>query len=183
VKTAFEKQISLSEEPRTMEEVTALLSTHFTDEFKKKFVVENVIETEEGFQTFGSDFAPYYIPNFSYTDETKAVKKGDSVYLIEYFTYEDGPVYFEDGYQGVKLTKNDGELKIDEVLYTLPEELDGEWISETASPVMNDQAKNIQGMESAEGESKSSPLSSRYLNKLSFIFSGYFVSERQDHLL
>ncbi|RIW29510.1 DUF3993 domain-containing protein [Bacillus salacetis] len=171
VQTAFDKQVSLSEKPRTMEEINAILDSHFTDQFKEKFVLENVIETEEGFQTFGSDFAPFYIPNFSYSDETKAVKKGDSVFLIEYFRYEEGPVYFEDGYQGVKLTNVDGVLKIEDILYTMPEELKNELNVEDTSSVSD--------MKSETDEKKTAPLSAQYMNKQYHIFSGYFLDNEQ----
>ncbi|EDL65059.1 DUF3993 domain-containing protein [Bacillus sp. SG-1] len=174
VQTAFEKQVSLSEKPRTMEEIHAILDTHFTDSFKDKFLLENVIETEEGFQTFGSDFAAYYIPNFSYSDKTKAVKKGETVYLVEYFTYEEGPVYFEDGYQGVKLTEENGELKVEDIFFTLPNELEGEAEREVTEP-----AENPQNVQTAKGENHVAPLSFSYVNKQYRIFQGYFLDDVQ----
>ncbi|WP_421384332.1 DUF3993 domain-containing protein [Bacillus salacetis] len=165
VQTAFEKQVSLSEKPRNLEEINAILDTHFTEGFKEKFMLDNVIETEEGFQTFGSDFASYYIPHFTYSDKTRAVKKGQTVYLYEYFTYEEGPVYFEDGYQGVKLKKINGVLKVEDIFYGLPKELEGEPGDE-----------NVQDVQTAKGERNAAPLSS-YLKKQYLIFQGFFLEE------
>jgi hypothetical protein len=170
VQTAFDKQVSLSEKPRSMEEINAILETHFTDGFKDKFTLENVIETDEGFQTFGSDFASYYIPNFSYSDKTRAVKKGKTVYLVEYITYEEGPVYFEDGFQGVRLEEINGVLKINDIFYRLPEELEGEVKKDEASP-----SEKAESVKTAEGESKVTPLSSSYMIKQHRIFEGYFL--------
>ncbi|TYS83461.1 DUF3993 domain-containing protein [Rossellomorea aquimaris] len=172
VETSFNKQVSLSEKPREMNEIDAILNTHFTESFKKKFVLENVIETDEGFQTFGSDFASYYIPNFSYTDKTEAVKKGETVYLYEYITYEEGPVYFEDGYQGVKLVTENGDLKVDDIFFTLPKELEMRENGKEASST-----EEVQELETAEGEGVSSPLSVSYRNKLYIIFKGYFLDD------
>ncbi|MGF2615458.1 DUF3993 domain-containing protein [Rossellomorea aquimaris] len=170
VETSFDKQVSLSEKPREMNEIDAILRTHFTERFTKKFVLENVIETDEGFQTFGSDFASYYIPNFSYTEKTEAVKKGETVYLYEYITYEDGPVSFEDGYQGVKLVKENGDLKVDDIFFELPEELE---VRENTKEESTDEG--TRDLETAAGENNLAPLSVSYLTKQYFIFQGYFL--------
>ncbi|WP_409253527.1 DUF3993 domain-containing protein [Bacillus sp. SCS-153A] len=175
VQSAFDKQVSLSEKPRTMKEIHAILDTHFTEDFKGKFLMENLIETKEGFfQTFGSDFAAYYIPNFSYSDKTKAVKKGDTVYLFEYITYEEGPVYFEDGYQGVKLAEENGVLKVEDIFFTLPAELEGSEGSDVPEPV-----KSKEDLETVQGESFGSPHSFIYMNKQYRIFQGYFLDVDQ----
>jgi hypothetical protein len=177
VKKAFEKQVSLSEKPRTMEEIETLMDTHFTQDFRDKFILENVIQTDEGFQTFGSDFAAYYIPNFQYEEKTNAVKKGEAIYLYEYFTYEDGPVYFDDGYQAVKLVKQDGVLKVDDIFYSLPEEIKG-IISEPESSDFNAEQGSTPKPEIVIGEQEASaPLSLSYWNKQLLIFKGFFLDE------
>ncbi|WP_456271714.1 DUF3993 domain-containing protein [Bacillus sp. AK031] len=175
VKRAFEKQVSLSEKPRTMEEVEAVMDTHFTSEFRDKFILENVIQTDEGFQTFGSDFAAYYIPNFQYGEKTKTVKKGEAIYLYEYFTYDDGPVYFEDGYQAVKLVKQDGVLKVDDIYYSLPEEVKG-IISDREESGFDAEREMAPHPDTVLGEEEASaPLSLYYWNKQLLIFQGFFL--------
>ncbi|MGM0844409.1 MAG: DUF3993 domain-containing protein [Bacillota bacterium] len=172
VQTSFDKQVSLSEKPRNMSDIEAILNTHFTESFKDKFVLENVIETDEGFQTFGSDFAPYYIPNFTYTESTEVVKKGETVYLYEYIAYEEGPVYFEDGYQGVILIKEDGDLKVDDIFYTIPNELEAGNSTIEESP-----SEESLDVTTAKGKNHTAPLSVSYVNKQYSIFEGYFLDE------
>jgi len=63
------------------------LDKHFTGDFIEKFVQANVVKVDGGYTAFGSDFAPYYIPFFSYDKNTEIVygKKGDVIYVQEEF--------------------------------------------------------------------------------------------------
>ncbi|CAH0345900.1 DUF3993 domain-containing protein [Bacillus sp. CECT 9360] len=131
---AFQKQVSLSEESRSLEEISEVLDTHFTDSFKKTFIHENVVKTDGGYATAGTDFAFYYIPFFSYSENTEVTYEPDTERLLvrEYFPGSvEGPVNSEDHYETVVLVKEDGTWKIADVLYD-NEQAKGSTVSETA---------------------------------------------------
>ena len=82
------------------------------------FWKENIFDEEGEFVTYGSDFAPYYIPFFQFSNETKVVISPESIYVFEFFPAStDGPVGYDDHYEGVLLKENDGGWKADEYLY------------------------------------------------------------------
>jgi hypothetical protein len=118
LQNAFQVQVSLSEQTRTKKEINDLLDPYFSESYQKLFWDENVFEEEGKFVTYGSDFALYYIPFFQYSDETKMIISQDSIYVFEFFpSNSDGPVGYEDHYEGILLKKENGGWKIDEFLY------------------------------------------------------------------
>jgi hypothetical protein len=115
---AFKVQVSLSEQTRTKEEINDLLNPYFSKSYQKLFWDENVFEEEGKFVTYGTDFALYYIPFFQYSDETKMIISQDNIYVFEFFPAStDGPVGYEDHYEGILLKKENEGWKIDEFLY------------------------------------------------------------------
>ncbi|WP_160118337.1 DUF3993 domain-containing protein [Bacillus sp. V59.32b] len=131
---AFQKQVSLSEESRSLEEINEVLDTHFTDSFKKTFIHENVVKTDGGYATAGTDFAFYYIPFFSYSENTEVIYESDTdtLFVQENFPGSvEGPVNSESHYETVVLVKEDGTWKIADVLYD-DEKAEGSTVSETA---------------------------------------------------
>ncbi|MFJ7752119.1 DUF3993 domain-containing protein [Peribacillus muralis] len=120
VKDALENQGSISEEVRTKEAINAKLQKHFTDDFIKKFVQANVVEAEGGYTAFGSDFAPYYIPFFSYDENTEVVygTNGEVIYVQEEFPdTEDGPVSSGKHVESVTLIKENDVWKVKDVKF------------------------------------------------------------------
>ncbi|MFF2457295.1 DUF3993 domain-containing protein [Peribacillus simplex] len=120
VQDAMENQGSISEEVRTKEAIEAKLDKHFTGDFIKKFVEANVVEVDGGYMAFGSDFAPYYIPFFSYDKNTEIVygKNGDVIYVQEEFQDTgDGPVSMKKHVESVTLKKENDVWKITDVNY------------------------------------------------------------------
>ncbi|WP_170971538.1 DUF3993 domain-containing protein [Peribacillus simplex] len=120
VQDAMENQGSISEEVRTKEAIEGKLDKHFTDDFIKKFVQANVVKVDGGYTAFGSDFAPYYIPFFSYDKNTEIIyeKNGDYIYVQEEFRDTgDGPVSMEKHVESVTLKKENGVWKITDVKY------------------------------------------------------------------
>ena len=118
LQNAFQVQVSLSEQTRTEKEINDLLDPYFSERYQKLFWDENVFEEEGKFVTYGSDFALYYIPFFHYSDETKMNTSKDSIYVFEFFpANSDGPVGWEDHYEGILLKKENGGWKIDKYLY------------------------------------------------------------------
>ncbi|MFB3168906.1 DUF3993 domain-containing protein [Neobacillus sp. 179-C4.2 HS] len=115
---AFQAQISLSDQTRTKQEIRDVLSPYFSEEYQKMFWDENMFEEEGKFVTYGSDFAFYYIPFFQYSGETKVVISPESIYVLQFFPpTTDGPVSYEDHYEGIMLKKMDGSWKIADYLY------------------------------------------------------------------
>ncbi|MEH7493610.1 DUF3993 domain-containing protein [Neobacillus niacini] len=118
VRDAFQAQISLSDQTRTKQEISDVLSPYFSDEYQKMFWDENIFEEEGKFVTYGSDFAFYYIPFFQYSEETKVINSPESIYILQFFpSTSDGPVSYEDHYEGIMLKKMDGGWKVAEYLY------------------------------------------------------------------
>lgn len=132
---AFQTQVSLSEEYRSLEQISAVLDAHFTDSFKDKFIDENVVKTDEGYATEGTDVAFYYIPFFSYSENTEVIYDSDkdTLFVQEYFQGSvEGPVNSEGHYETVVLVKEDGLWKIADVLYD-DQKAEGSIVSETAA--------------------------------------------------
>ncbi|CAM3760579.1 DUF3993 domain-containing protein [Mesobacillus thioparans] len=122
---AFESQVSLSESGRTMEEIDSILNPYFTDAYKSNFIEENVVGQENEFQTYGTDFAPYYIPFYAFSEKTKVVEMESEIYVVEFFpATTEGPVGYEDHYEGLKLVKEKEGWKVAEYLYDqVPQEV------------------------------------------------------------
>ncbi|MDO7486621.1 DUF3993 domain-containing protein [Peribacillus frigoritolerans] len=120
VQDAMENQGSISEEVRSKEAIEGMLDQHFTDDFIEKFVQANVVKVDGGYIAFGSDFAPYYIPFFSYDKNTEIVygKNGDVIYVQEEFQDTgDGPVSMGKHVESVTLKKENGVWKVMDVKY------------------------------------------------------------------
>lgn len=122
---AFEAQVSLSDRGRSMPEIEEILDPYFTDGFKSMFIDENVVGQENQFQTYGSDFAPYYIPFYGFSDKTKVVNLDNEIYVLEYFPGNgEGPVSYENHYEALKLINENGSWKVSEYLYDdIPKEV------------------------------------------------------------
>ncbi|MDQ0879773.1 DUF3993 domain-containing protein [Peribacillus sp. V2I11] len=120
VQDAMKNQASISEEVSTKEAIEAKLDKHFTGDFIEKFVQENVVKVDGGYTAFGSDFAPYYIPFFSYDKNTEIAygKNGDFIYVQEEFQYTgDGPASMEKHVESVTLKKENDVWKVMDVKY------------------------------------------------------------------
>ncbi|AYA75238.1 hypothetical protein DOE78_07250 [Bacillus sp. Y1] len=116
---AFQAQVSLSEEGRTEEEVNSILKPYFTDSYNQLFKKENMVE-ENGLQfTYGTDFAPYYIPFFQFSDQTEIVINKNSIYVYEFFEGQnEGPVTYKDHFEAIILKKeHTGNWKVSDYLY------------------------------------------------------------------
>lgn len=122
---AFDSQVSLSEKSRTMEEIEAVLDPYFTEDYKSRFIEENVVGQENEYQTYGTDFALYYIPFYAFSEKTKVVEMENEIYVVEFFPGNtEGPVGYEDHYEGLKLVKETGNWKVADYLYDdVPQEV------------------------------------------------------------
>jgi Protein of unknown function (DUF3993) len=124
VKEAFQTQVSLSEKPQPMEDIEKQLHASFTEELTDSFIEENVVQAEGGYLTFGSDFAPYYIPFFSYDKSTNVHYEDGKWYIWEERSSEDeGPVSTASGVEAVVLIKEKGDWKVSSITNEIPDQL------------------------------------------------------------
>ncbi|WP_404462060.1 DUF3993 domain-containing protein [Sutcliffiella horikoshii] len=105
LKDAFQSQLSLGEKHHSLEEIDQILDPYFTKEYQQSFQKEHLFKEEAGYITYGTDFPTYYIPFFSYDEETKVVKgKDGEIIVYEFFASdEDMPSLYDDHYEYVKL--------------------------------------------------------------------------------
>ncbi|SEN32419.1 Protein of unknown function [Mesobacillus persicus] len=110
---AFSAQVSLSEVERSLEGVKEVLFPYFSDDYIDMFIKENVVEENGKFFTLGSDFARYYIPFYTYSNQTKVVQLNDSVFVVEFFPAStEGPVTYDDHYVALELKSENTGWKI-----------------------------------------------------------------------
>ncbi|MGR3763671.1 DUF3993 domain-containing protein [Rossellomorea sp. NS-SX7] len=124
VKEAFHTQVSLSQQPQSLDAIENQLHRFFTEGVSDSFIDENVVKVEDGYQTFGSDFAPYYIPFFKY-DESTQVKYTDGKWYIweERAGEDEGPVSTAPGVEAVVLIKEKGDWKVSSIMNELPDNI------------------------------------------------------------
>jgi len=122
---AFEAQVSLSEQGRSMDEIEGILAPYFTEDYMSLFIKENVVGQENQYQTYGTDFAPYYIPFYAFSEKTKVVDMKDEIYVLEYFPGNgEGPVSYDSHYEGLKIVKENSGWKVEDYMYDeIPEEV------------------------------------------------------------
>ncbi|UII57225.1 DUF3993 domain-containing protein [Cytobacillus spongiae] len=139
LQSAFEAQVSLSEKERSMEEVNKVLSPYFSKEYSELFLEENLHSFNGQFITFGTDFAFFYIPYFSYTDDTKIVREDNLVYVFEFFpANNEGPVSYSDHYDGLLLEETSEGVLVTKKLYNdVPEDI----LSEVNNEKLTDQKR------------------------------------------
>lgn len=121
----FRAQVSLSEEKRDLAEVYETLAPYFTKQTASDFLEENLYEKNGKYFTLGSDFALYYIPFFTYSEETKIKTGEDSLFVYEFFPeISEGIVTYKSHYQGILLVREQEKWKISEFYYNVdPENL------------------------------------------------------------
>ncbi|WP_174733748.1 DUF3993 domain-containing protein [Mesobacillus harenae] len=135
LKSAFQAQVSLSEKNRTMQEVDAVLDEYFSQSYKELFKQENLVQEGNSYRTYGSDFAPYYIPFYNFSDKTKVIEDEGKIYVVEFFSGDhEGPVNYEDHYEGLLLEKESEKWKVAEYMFdNIPES-----VLEKGFPVENE---------------------------------------------
>jgi Protein of unknown function (DUF3993) len=118
LKSGFMAQVSLSEKGRSLKEVALILEPYFSDSFIEIFLNENIVEEGGQYVTYGSDFAPYYIPFYSYSDKTRVVNHNDSIFVVEFFPpVTEGPVNYDGHYQAVEIERLEKGLKVTKIWY------------------------------------------------------------------
>jgi hypothetical protein len=122
---AFQAQVELSEKERSLKEIEAILSPFFSESYQKVFLQENLFDINGKYITYGSDFAPYYIPFFQFSERTKVASLHDKIYVFEYFPGNvEGPVSYESHFEGILIERVADSFKVSEYLYdNIPNEI------------------------------------------------------------
>lgn len=103
---------------RTYDEVEQILAPYFHEDYAATFLEENLMKEEEGYIVYGSDFALYFVPFYSYTDETKMLfdQKENKMYVYELFKAPDsGPFSYKNHYEVITLEKKNSNWVISEL--------------------------------------------------------------------
>ncbi|WP_078547448.1 DUF3993 domain-containing protein [Litchfieldia alkalitelluris] len=169
---AFNAQLSLSEKLRNLEEINRILNSYFIKDYTELFLKENLFEEKDGYIVYGSDFAPYYIPYFSYTPETKIIHDAqkDKYYVYEHFDESsEGPVNYEDHYATVTLQYTNDTWKISEL--TIDQSLNSEILE-------LEKQENATEVKTAEMARKSEHTITNKVFRL-FSSSGYSILEME----
>lgn len=105
LKDAFQSQLSLGETHHSLEEIDQILDPYFTKEYQQSFLKEHLFKEDAGYITYGTDFPAYYIPFFSYDEETKVIEGevGEKIVYEFFASDEDMPSLYDDHYEYVKL--------------------------------------------------------------------------------
>lgn len=118
LKQAFNRQVSLSEKVRSMEEIEELLNPFFSQEYLQKFLDANLYEEDGKYCTYGTDFGQYFIPYLRFSEQTKVVIESNQIYVFEHFEKNhEGPVGYDEHDEGILLEKINGDWKITTYLY------------------------------------------------------------------
>lgn len=115
---ALSAQVSLGDKFRSEKEMTEVLSQYFTEEYQKLFVAEHIFSEPEGFIMYGSDVFDYFIPMYSYDENTKIMTGKNKIIVTEYFLPQlEGPVVWEKPhYESITIIKTKAGWKISDYL-------------------------------------------------------------------
>ncbi|MGM0873405.1 MAG: DUF3993 domain-containing protein [Bacillota bacterium] len=151
LQNAFHAQISLTEKPRSQDEIKQILSTYFENELIEKYVEANVHPLDNQFIVYGTDFPMYTIPFFTYDERTKVLEQANERMIFEFFpATTDGPVGYDDHYEVVKMYKTNEGWKI----YSIENESkQPEMIGEQTT--LNEEITKGEGNVETEGEIQS----------------------------
>ncbi|MFC3884295.1 DUF3993 domain-containing protein [Bacillus songklensis] len=117
----FQAQVKLGEKHVTKQQAVSILSPYFDSSYIQRFLDENLVKEAQGYITYGSDYALYYIPYFSYDDLTNVMydPKHQKIYVYEHFpAVTDGPVTYGDHYELMVLRKQHSSWKIEQYVYS-----------------------------------------------------------------
>lgn len=120
VKEAFTAQISLGKQFYSMDEVKSILSPYFTNDYIALFNEENLTEQNGKFIAYGRDFALFYVPFFSYDEQTKIVFADDqkTIFVYQFFKATGEGMIIKNHYKTLVLHFEDDQLKIKDIFYS-----------------------------------------------------------------
>lgn len=119
---AFLAQLSLGDNYRTPEEVSQILSPFFTDHYQQLFNTEHLFSEPEGLIMYGTDVMDYFIPLYSYDENTKVMTTSNKIIVYEYFLpqIEGSVIWDKPHYEVLTITRSNGDWQISD--YEISEE-------------------------------------------------------------
>lgn len=115
---ALSAELSLGDKFRSEKEMTEVLSPYFTNDYQKLFIAEHIFSEPEGFIMYGSDVFDYFIPMYSYDNNTKIITGKNKMIVTEYFLPQlEGPVIWDKPhYESITIIKTKDGWKISDYL-------------------------------------------------------------------
>ena len=170
---SFELQVSLSEQPRTMDEIRDLLKESFSEEYAEDFINMNVQKSMDGsgYLTYGTDIALYYIPFFTYGEDTKFgySSTNDHWYVYEWFPENaDGPVSYDGHYEAIGLTYENNKWVINDYQIAFDPE-----VIDTSKEITKKPNENEQVSSTTIIDRMTSFISYGFINQMSHWFGIY----------
>lgn len=120
VEEAFHAQVSLGNQFYTIDQVTHILSPYFTNDYMALFNAENLVEQNGKYITYGKDFALYYVPFFTYSEQTKVAfdDNSDTIFVYEFFKATGEGMIIKDHYRTIVLNDKEDQLQIKDVFFS-----------------------------------------------------------------
>ena len=115
VKNASNAQLSLTEKNRSLQEVEAILSPYFSNLYNQYFIEEHLQEERGGYRTAETDFTIFYVPFFTYTEQTEIIfdEQQTSIHIMEFFPKDSEHFsLYDDHYESITMRKIGDEWKI-----------------------------------------------------------------------
>jgi len=112
---ALKAQLSLGDKFHTDKEMNSILSPFFTIDYQNLFLAEHIFSEPEGYILYGTDVFDYFIPMYSYDNNTKIMTDNKNKMVVyEYFLPQlEGPVIWEKPhYESITMIKTEGGWKI-----------------------------------------------------------------------
>lgn len=106
---AFNAQVSLNKQARTLEEMEQSLSPFFNREYILAFLEDNLEGTNGEYRTYRSIYSTNYIPYFQYSNSTKVEIGEDKILVYDFHDsiHYDG-VEYKGSYEGLLLSNING---------------------------------------------------------------------------
>ncbi|MGD6833112.1 DUF3993 domain-containing protein [Sutcliffiella halmapala] len=112
---AKEAQFSLGEKHRDMTEIQNELDPYFSRDYQAQFLDAHLFKEEQGYITYGTDVPHFYIPFFTYGENTK-IKQDEAtgrLFAYEFFDVDESEAnLYPDHYEYVELEKNEQGLQV-----------------------------------------------------------------------
>jgi hypothetical protein len=123
---AQQAQFSLGEKHRDMTEIQNVLDPYFSRDYQEQYLDAHLFKEEQGYITYGTDVPHFYIPFFTFDENTK-IKKDEAtgkLFAYEFFDVDESEAYlYPDHYEYVELEQNVQGLQV--VNYGYEEEKPG----------------------------------------------------------
>lgn len=108
-------QFSLGEKHRDMTEIQNALDPYFSRDYQAQFLDAHLFKEEQGYITYGTDVPHFYIPFFTYDENTK-VKQDEAtgkIFAYEFFDVDESEGHlYPDHYEFVELERNGHGLQV-----------------------------------------------------------------------